>query len=77
MTASELQVCPAIGLEVHVRLATQSKMFCRCPVEFGVAPNTRVCPLCLGLPGALPVMNRKAFEHSVLVGELLEKKLCD
>jgi aspartyl-tRNA(Asn)/glutamyl-tRNA(Gln) amidotransferase subunit B len=51
-----------IGLEVHVQLATRTKLFCRCPARFGDEPNTNTCPVCLGLPGALPVMNRHAFE---------------
>ncbi|HEV2281924.1 MAG TPA: Asp-tRNA(Asn)/Glu-tRNA(Gln) amidotransferase subunit GatB [bacterium] len=51
-----------IGLEVHVQLETASKMFCGCAVEFGAAPNTRTCPVCLGLPGSLPVLNRRAVE---------------
>lgn len=51
-----------IGLEVHVQLDTASKMFCGCAVEFGAAPNTRTCPVCLGLPGSLPVLNRRAVE---------------
>lgn len=51
-----------IGLEIHVQLLTVSKMFCGCPVTFGAPPNTQVCPVCLGLPGSLPVINRKAVE---------------
>lgn len=50
-----------IGLEVHVQLQTQSKLFCRCSTRFGAPPNTQTCPVCIGLPGALPVMNREAF----------------
>jgi len=53
---------PSVGMEVHAELATHSKMFCRCPVAFGGEPNTRVCPICLGLPGTLPVPNRAAVE---------------
>ncbi len=51
-----------IGLEVHVQLATQTKLFCRCSTKFGASPNTQTCPVCLGMPGSLPVMNREAFE---------------
>ena len=49
---------PVLGLEVHVELSTHSKMFCGCPTDFGAEPNTQVCPVCLGLPGSLPVVNR-------------------
>jgi aspartyl-tRNA(Asn)/glutamyl-tRNA(Gln) amidotransferase subunit B len=51
-----------IGLEVHVQLATESKLFCRCSTKFGGEPNTQTCPVCIGMPGTLPVMNRKAYE---------------
>src|SRR5438034_8173023 len=54
-----------IGLEVHVQLLTRTKLFCGCSTQFGLPPNTAVCPVCLGLPGVLPVMNRLAFELSL------------
>ncbi len=60
-----------IGLEVHVQLKTRSKMFCSCPVEFGAEPNTHTCPVCLGFPGAMPVMNHEALKMTVLTGLML------
>jgi aspartyl-tRNA(Asn)/glutamyl-tRNA(Gln) amidotransferase subunit B len=65
---------PVIGLETHVELGTVSKMFCGCPTEFGAEPNTQVCPVCLGLPGALPVANAAAIESTIRIGLALH---CD
>jgi aspartyl-tRNA(Asn)/glutamyl-tRNA(Gln) amidotransferase subunit B len=59
---------PVIGLEIHVELATATKMFCRCLNRFGDPPNTHTCPVCIGMPGVLPVMNRQAVEYAVKVG---------
>ncbi|PIQ89985.1 MAG: Asp-tRNA(Asn)/Glu-tRNA(Gln) amidotransferase GatCAB subunit B [Candidatus Omnitrophica bacterium CG11_big_fil_rev_8_21_14_0_20_42_13] len=56
---------PVIGLEVHVQLKTESKIFCGCPAKFGAGPNTQTCPVCLGLPGTLPVLNKKVLEYGV------------
>lgn len=64
-----------VGLEIHVQLNTRSKLFCGCAVEFGASANSRVCPVCLGMPGVLPVMNRKAYEDSVLVASALNCKI--
>jgi aspartyl-tRNA(Asn)/glutamyl-tRNA(Gln) amidotransferase subunit B len=65
---------PVIGLETHVELGTASKMFCGCATEFGAEPNTQVCPVCLGLPGSLPVVNAKAIESTIRIGLALH---CD
>jgi aspartyl-tRNA(Asn)/glutamyl-tRNA(Gln) amidotransferase subunit B len=59
---------PALGLEVHVELNTQTKMFCGCPTTFGAEPNTQTCPTCLGLPGSMPVVNAKAVESAIKIG---------
>ncbi len=59
---------PVMGLEVHVELGTATKMFCGCPTEFGAEPNTQTCPVCLGLPGALPVVNEVAVESAIRIG---------
>jgi aspartyl-tRNA(Asn)/glutamyl-tRNA(Gln) amidotransferase subunit B len=66
---------PVLGLEVHVELSTATKMFCGCPTAFGAAPNTQVCPVCLGLPGSLPVVNAAAVEAAVRIGLALNCRI--
>jgi len=68
---------PCIGMEVHVELATESKMFCSCKNEFGGEPDSRCCPVCLGLPGSLPVPNRKAVEYVIRTGLALHCQVAE
>ncbi len=65
---SEVEYEAVIGLEIHVQLSTQTKMFCGCGLSFGEPPNTRTCPVCLGLPGALPVANEMAVHYGLMIG---------
>ena len=66
-----------VGLEVHAHLKTRTKMFCRCELEYGAAENTRTCPVCLAHPGALPVANGKAIEHTIKLGLALDCEIAD
>ncbi len=66
---------PVIGLEVHCELATATKLFCGCPNEFGAEPNTHVCPVCLGLPGSLPVLNERAVEYALRFAEAVDLRV--
>jgi aspartyl-tRNA(Asn)/glutamyl-tRNA(Gln) amidotransferase subunit B len=69
MTTTKTEWETVVGLEVHVELATATKLFCACPNQFGAEPNTNVCPVCLGLPGSLPVLNERVVEFALRVGE--------
>jgi aspartyl-tRNA(Asn)/glutamyl-tRNA(Gln) amidotransferase subunit B len=68
---------PAIGLEVHVELNTETKMFCGCPTTFGAEPNTQTCPTCLGLPGSMPVVNTKGVESAIRIGLALNCEIAE
>ena len=75
MNSSEYKVL--VGLEIHVQLCTKSKMFCGCALSFGETPNSKVCPVCLGMPGVLPVMNKQAYEYAVLTALALNCKIAE
>jgi aspartyl-tRNA(Asn)/glutamyl-tRNA(Gln) amidotransferase subunit B len=75
VTAGGTTYEPVIGLEIHVQLQTRTKMFCSCPLGFGEPPNTRTCPVCLGLPGTLPVANAEAIHFGLMVGLALGSEL--
>jgi len=72
---SAVEYEPVIGLEIHIQLATATKMFCGCALSFGEPPNTRTCPVCLGLPGSLPVANARAVHFGLMIGLALDSEL--
>src|ERR1700682_1208739 len=68
---------PVIGLEVHAQLLTRTKIFCACATDFGAAPNTQVCPVCLALPGALPALNRAVVEMAIKAGKAFGSRIAE
>ena len=64
-----------IGLEVHIQLLTKTKIFCSCSTDFGAPPNTHVCPVCMGMPGVLPVLNKRVVEYAIKLGLALGCKI--
>ena len=66
-----------IGLEIHVELSTKTKMFCSCKNEFGAVPNTNTCPICLGHPGTLPLINKEAVRYAIKAGLALDCKIIE
>ena len=75
MTPPEDQFETVIGLEIHIQLATKTKIFCRCSTEFGGQPNSQVCPICLGHPGVLPVLNREAVACALRFGHAVGARI--
>jgi len=75
MTAVATEYEIVVGLEVHAELRTNTKVFCSCPNHFGDEPNTNVCPVCLGLPGSLPVLNREVVELAIRLGEAVHSEV--
>ncbi len=75
MGTDDITTRTIVGLEIHVQLATRTKLFCGCALEFAATPNSRVCPVCSGMPGVLPVMNRQAVDFSILVGLALNCRI--
>lgn len=72
---SDIKYKVVVGLEIHVQLCTKTKMFCSCQLEFGAEPNSRVCPVCMAMPGTLPVMNKQAVEYAVLAAMALNLEI--